>query len=48
MAEGQYLMGTDIGTGCVRTGLFDGQGNPVAFSSVDFGTSHPRPGWAEG
>ena len=36
-------MGIDIGTGDVRTGLFDGQGNPVAFSSVEFGTSHPRP-----
>jgi sugar (pentulose or hexulose) kinase len=50
MAE--YLMGIDmgidVGAGRVRTGLFDGDGNPVAPSSVEFGTSRPRPGWAEG
>jgi FGGY-family pentulose kinase len=47
MAEGQYLMGIDIGTGGVRVGLFDRYGSPAGFSSVEFSTSHPRPGWAE-
>jgi FGGY-family pentulose kinase len=47
MAEGQYLMGIDIGTGGVRVGLFDREGHPAGFSSVEFATSHPRPGWAE-
>ena len=47
MAEGQYLLGIDFGTGGVRVGIFDREGMPVAFESVEFETKHPRPGWAE-
>ncbi len=47
MAEGPYLMGIDYGTGGVRVGLFDREGVPAVFHAVEFGTSHPRPGWAE-
>jgi FGGY-family pentulose kinase len=47
MAEGPYLMGIDYGTGGVRVGLFDRAGTPAVFHSVEFGTSHPRPGQAE-
>jgi FGGY-family pentulose kinase len=47
MAEGPYLMGIDYGTGGVRVGLFDVEGTPAAIHGVEFGTSYPRPGWAE-
>jgi FGGY-family pentulose kinase len=47
MAEGPYLMGIDFGTGGVRVGFFDRVGEPAGFSSVEFPTTHPRPGWAE-
>ncbi len=47
MAEGPYLLGIDFGTGGVRVGIFDCEGTPRIFHGVEFGTSHPRPGWAE-
>ena len=47
MAEGPYLLGIDYGTGGCRVGIFDGKGNPAIFHSVEFGTSYPRPAWAE-
>jgi FGGY-family pentulose kinase len=47
MAEGPYLMGIDYGTGSVRVGIFDREGNPLAFASEEFGLKHPRSGWAE-
>jgi len=47
MAEGSYAMGIDFGTGGVRVGLFDREGEPKGFSSVEFGTNFPRPGRAE-
>lgn len=47
MAGGPYLLGIDFGTGGVRVGIFDSEGTPVVFHSVEFETQHPRPGWAE-
>ena len=47
MAEGPYLLGIDYGTGGVRVGIFDREGNPLVFHGVEFGTSYPRPAWAE-
>jgi len=47
MAEGPYVMGIDYGTGGVRVGIFDREGMPVAFHSVEFDTKYPRSGWAE-
>jgi FGGY-family pentulose kinase len=47
MAEGQYLMGIDFGTGGVRVGVFDREGVPVVFHGVEYETSFPRSGWAE-
>jgi sugar (pentulose or hexulose) kinase len=47
MAEAPYLVGIDYGTGGVRVGIFDREGEPAIFHAVEFGTQHPRPGWAE-
>jgi FGGY-family pentulose kinase len=47
MAEAPYLMGIDFGTSGVRVGIFDADGQPVAFETSEFATRHPRPGQAE-
>ncbi|AHY48306.1 Ribulose kinase (plasmid) [Rubrobacter radiotolerans] len=47
MADGQYLMGIDFGTGGVRVGLFDPEGTPKVFYGEEFDTDFPRSGWAE-
>jgi sugar (pentulose or hexulose) kinase len=47
MAERSYLIGIDGGTESVRVGIFDQEGTPVVFSSEEYATEHPRPGWAE-
>src|ERR687894_731996 len=47
MAEGSYLIGIDGGTESVRVGIFDREGTPLIFSSEEYATEHPRPGWAE-
>jgi FGGY-family pentulose kinase len=47
MAEGPYLIGIDGGTESVRVGIFDREGTPVVFSSKEYATRYPRPGWAE-
>ena len=47
MADGPYLVGIDYGTSGVRVGIFDREGIPAVFHSVEFGTSYPRPAWAE-
>jgi FGGY-family pentulose kinase len=47
MAEGPYLIGIDGGTESVRVGVFDRKGTPVVFSSKEYSTEYPRPGWAE-
>ena len=46
MAEGSYLIGIDGGTESVRVGIFDREGTPLIFSSEEYATEHPRPGWA--
>ncbi|MDQ3507781.1 MAG: FGGY family carbohydrate kinase [Actinomycetota bacterium] len=47
MAEGTYVMGIDFGTGGVRVGIFDAEGNPTVFHGVEWETEYPRSGWAE-
>ena len=47
MPEGPYLLGIDYGTESVRVGIFDREGNPLAFASRTYALKHPRPGWAE-
>lgn len=42
------LLGLDFGTGGVRVGVFDlGNRRMVGEREVEYGTRHPRPGWAE-
>ena len=47
MADGQYVMGIDFGTGGSRVGIFDREGTPVVFHAVEWETKFPRSGWAE-
>lgn len=47
MADGQYLLGIDFGTGGARVGIFDREGTAIVFNSVEFDTKFPRSGWAE-
>ena len=47
MAEGQYLLGIDAGTGGVRVGIFDREGKALVFKGVEHETRFPRGGWAE-
>lgn len=47
MTEGPYLLGADYGTGGVRVGVFDREGNSLALASREYALEHPRPGWAE-
>lgn len=47
MTDGPYLMGIDYGTGGVRVGVFDREGTPIVFRSVEFDTDFPHPGYAE-
>jgi len=42
-----FVLGIDSGTGSIRVGIFDIKGRPVAFSSKEYSTTYPRPGWAE-
>lgn len=43
----EILMGIDAGTGGVRVGLYDVNGNEVVFATSDYKTYHEHPGWAE-
>lgn len=43
----ELVMGIDAGTESVRVGLFDLQGNEIAFGATEYKTYHPQPGWAE-
>ena len=45
--EGPFLIGVDAGTESLRAGVFDLQGNPLAFSYTAYKTTFPKPGWAE-
>ncbi len=47
MADGQYLMGIDVGTGGARVGIFDLEGKAIVFHGVELETRFPRSGWAE-
>jgi FGGY-family pentulose kinase len=47
MPEAPYLLGIDYGTGGVRVGVFDRDGSPVDFESVEIPTRYSRPGCAE-
>ena len=44
---GKFVMGIDVGTGSVRVGIFDLQGNAVSMATATYLTSTPRNGWAE-
>ena len=44
---GPYLIGVDAGTESLRAGVFDLQGQPLAFASTTYETKFPHPGWAE-
>lgn len=47
MADGQYVLGIDYGTGGCRVGIFDREGGPVVFESIEFATDFPHSGRAE-
>ena len=40
-------MGIDGGTGGIRVGLYDIQGNCLSFASQEYKTDFPKPGWAQ-
>jgi FGGY-family pentulose kinase len=42
-----HLLGIDLGTQGIRCALFDLDGRLVATATRPYGTSHPRPMWAE-
>ena len=41
------VIGVDAGTESLRAGVFDLQGNQLAFASTAYETNFPNPGWAE-
>ena len=41
------LMGIDGGTGSIRVGLYDFNGNRLAFDRQEYHTEFVHPGWAE-
>lgn len=42
-----YVVGVDGGTEGIRAGVFDLEGNALAFASTSYSTIFPQPGWAE-
>ncbi len=42
-----YVVGVDGGTEGIRAGVFDVEGNALAFASSAYSTEFPNPGWAE-
>lgn len=42
-----YVIGVDGGTEGIRAGVFDTDGNALAFASCSYVTNYPQPGWAE-
>lgn len=42
-----YLLGIDIGTQSLRSGIFDLRGNAVAYSIKGYPVYYPQVGWAE-
>ena len=45
--EKPFVLGIDAGTGGIRVGIFDAKGRPVSFSTKEYATQYPAPGWAE-
>lgn len=43
----KYVMGFDGGTGGMRVGIYDLEGNEIVFASTEYTTYHEHPGWAE-
>ena len=43
----RYVVGVDIGTSAVKSGLIDKDGVLVALASEELPLRHPRPGWVE-
>ena len=43
----KYVLGFDGGTGGMRVGIYDLEGNEIAFASTEYPTYHQHPGWAE-
>lgn len=43
----EYLLGIDMGTSSVKTGIFDRNGNPAAFCDASYPLYTPKSGWAE-
>ena len=44
---GEVVLGVDVGSSSCKTVAVDRLGSVVAFSTVPYPTSRPRPGWAE-
>ena len=42
-----YVLGIDGGTNAIKAGLYDLQGNRLAFGAYAYATTFPHPGWAE-
>src|SRR5919202_6353573 len=42
-----FVLGIDGGTNAIKAGLYDLQGNRLAFGASAYATPLPRPGWAE-
>ena len=43
----EYVLGIDIGTSSVKTGLFDIHGNMLDLESYEYSINYPQPGWVE-
>jgi len=47
MYKRKFLIGIDVGTSAVKTGIFDIYGKVLVFSSSEYKVIFPKPGWAE-
>ena len=47
MYKRKFLIGIDVGTSAVKTGIFDIYGKALVFSSSEYKVIFPKPGWAE-
>src|SRR5215210_707748 len=47
MIDGPLLLGADIGTTTAKAGVFDLEGNQLAFADRGYGIERPQPDWAE-
>lgn len=43
----EYVIGIDVGTQSLRTGIFDLKGNLIVSDSKSYPIYYPKPGWAE-